>query len=210
MGPSLKIMKHNHVTQMMTIEQSKPHTSTAPIPSNRKAAAQIKQEMENGAADLDNVGCSQAEARDNLKPRKLGNRKKCDTCLFRGVTANCVWVATDRVCTYCRDTFGRPFCSWTLDIPAAAQSGKPQPGNDFSALQAANDKDNILRRSALVGLPGWDTITASEAPVMYELDTGGGDDTEYPVSATEGATMAMEDEEEAWVGPSTTLGLRVP
>ncbi|KAF2869182.1 hypothetical protein BDV95DRAFT_596840 [Massariosphaeria phaeospora] len=112
--------------EMITIEASESETTIAPISSRRKHPDVIKSEMEgkgpNGDPRLTFVGLSMKEARGLLpKGQKVAqDRKKCDTCLFRGLSQNCVWNEDKGVCEYCSRAFGRPFCSFTFDIPAHA------------------------------------------------------------------------------------------
>jgi len=215
-GSALKVVKYDHVAQKITFEVSEPTTHDDPVPNGRKHRSVIENEMQDSTYKLDNVGISMQQARNNQKSRgakPFHNRKKCDTCLLRSRTFNCNWLVNDGVCTNCRDLFGRPWCTWTVDIPAAQVPGQEKygPGNDFPVLQGNNDLDNIMRRSALVGTPTWGASRVSERPIMIDLDTGDdvmetGDDG---IIEPEEAAFAAEDEG-TWVGPSDTPGLRLP
>jgi hypothetical protein len=174
LGNNLRVVKHNHVTQMITVEASEPAISTAPTSGRRKHREVIKKEMQglgsNGNAKLAYVGYSLAEVRKDMYPAKWGQRVSCDTCFFRGSQHTCVWDDGKKVCKCCLEVFGRPFCSWTLDIPTA---------NDLDDLEAKGDEVNIFRRKALLSLPGWRcTDTMCEELSGIEVDMGEDEDEE--------------------------------
>jgi hypothetical protein len=205
MGNNLKVVKHNHVTQMITVEESQRVATTAPISSKRKHEDVIKKEMQgfgpNGDAKLAYVGHSLAEVRKLIYPAKWGLRVRCDTCLFRGAQHSCIWDDGKKVCKCCLQIFGRPFCSWTSGIPSPWQSGRNAPGNDFHDLEAKGNTTDILRRKALLSLPGWPgTDTMSAEPIVMDVDTGE-DEDEGPTELT-AAEAAMEAENDGdWMGP---------
>jgi hypothetical protein len=201
-GTALQMTVYDHVNQKITICDSGPFTTTAPIPGVRKCRNTILEEMQNGAYKLDNVGCSLEQARKNILSagKVFGKRTKCDTCLFLGLAYDCKWDDKDHCCTNCRDLFGRPFCSWSVDVPAEATGDGHEPGNEHEVLQANGDHDNIMRRNALVGTPTSGVIQVSEKPIMIKLDTGddknAGDDKDTGEDGTmdlEGAAFAAED-----------------
>jgi hypothetical protein len=197
----LKVIKHNHVSQKITIEAANPTTTTAAVPGNRKHPDDIKREMEgngpHGDFELANVGLTLAEARQ-VTVAKFGNRKKCDTCMFfpRNTGETCT-VVKDKVCANCLRIYGRPFCSWTPNIPAVYVPGATALGNSFDQLESQGDTENATRRTALHGLKGWaGTDTLSADPVRVALDDGeeieGMLDTELD---------AAEVEDGEWLGP---------
>lgn len=205
LGHNLKVVKHNHVTQMITIEDSERTTTTAPISGRRKHRDVIKKEMQgfgpHGDAKLAYVGYSLAEARTLMQPVKFGLRVRCDTCLFRGAQHKCAWDDENKVCGCCLKIFGRPFCSWTPGIPSPWQSGRKAPGNDFHDLEAQGNTDDILRRKALLSLPGWrGTDTMSADPIVMEVDTGEDEDEEITELTAAEASMAAENDSD-WMGP---------
>jgi len=177
----LKIIKHNAVTQMITIGDAGPFTTTAPISSKRKHPSTILWEMQgsgpHGDAKLQHIGLSLPEVREKMRPQTFGNRARCDTCLFRGGQHRCVWDKEKNVCKTCLMVFGRPFCSWTPGIPSPFLSGTKAPGNDFHHLEKTGNTADIFRRTALLTLKGWpgtDTMTVD--PISMEVDTGEDDD----------------------------------
>jgi hypothetical protein len=190
---------------MITIEDPGRITTTAPVSGKRKHREVIKKEMEgvgpNGDAKLAYVGYSLAEARKLMQPVKFGLRVRCDTCLFRGAQHKCTWDDGNKVCEFCLKILGRPFCSWTVGIPSPFQSGRNAPGNDFHDLEAKGNTTDILRRKALLSLPGWPgTDTMSAEPIVMDVDTGE-DEDEGPTELT-AAEAAMEAENDGdWMGP---------
>jgi hypothetical protein len=180
---SVKVIKHNHVSQMITIEASDPVVTTAPVSGKR------------------NVGLTLAEAR-KVTTVKFGNRKKCDTCMFfnRNTGAACE-IVEDKVCENCLRLYGRPFCSWTPGIPAVSVPGNASIGNSFEQLESNGDTANALRREALHGLKGWsgDAILAAD-PIMIAIDAGEEIDA---MSDTEldAAERGADEHDGEWLGP---------
>jgi hypothetical protein len=202
---SVKVIKHNHVSQMITIEASDPVVTTAPVSGKRKDPDDIKDEMEgngpHGDVELANVGLTLAEAR-KVTTVKFGNRKKCDTCMFfnRNTGAACE-IVEDKVCENCLRLYGRPFCSWTPGIPAVSVPGNASIGNSFEQLESNGDTANALRREALHGLKGWsgDAILAAD-PIMIAIDAGEEIDA---MSDTEldAAERGADEHDGEWLGP---------
>jgi hypothetical protein len=202
---SVKVIKHNHVSQMITIEASDPVVTTAPVSGKRKDPDDIKDEMEgngpHGDVELANVGLTLAEAR-KVTTVKFGNRKKCDTCMFfnRNTGAACE-IVEDKVCENCLRLYGRPFCSWTPGIPAVSVPGSASIGNSFEQLESNGDTANALRREALHGLKGWsgDAILAAD-PIMIAIDAGEEIDA---MSDTEldAAERGADEHDGEWLGP---------
>jgi hypothetical protein len=192
-GSALQVVKYDHVTQKIMIEDSGPSTSTAAVSSHRKDPRVIRQEMQNPAYFLTNVGRSEVEARNNVATGqpKFGKRHKCDTCLFRGPSTNCNWSVIDGCCMYCLTVFGRKFCSWSVDIPSAKQVGV----REFPALEQNGDHENIMRRSALVSTPTWGAAKVNEKPKMIELDTDG-DEDDAEIEDLSARELRLEAEEE--------------
>lgn len=170
----IKVVKHDHVTQKISIEEPGPIKHVAAIPSNRKAPKVILNELKgngpHGKFNIRNVGlsCQQAKVAHG---KGFGKRNKCDVCQLltrnTGFSMTCDWTA-DNVCSNCWMLFGRPCCSWTSDIPSVAT------GNTFADFEARNETANIRRREALMGLKGWrgdGSITMSD-PVIQDLDEG--------------------------------------
>jgi hypothetical protein len=203
----VKVMKHDHVNQSITIEAAKPSTTTAPISSRRKHPDVIKDEMEgrgiHGDFKLENVGLTLAEAR-SVTTVKFGNRRKCDTCMFisrnTGITIGCE-VKQNKVCGNCLKLFGRPFCSWTPGIPAASQTGEVMLGNTFAELASRGDTVNAHRREALHGLQGWTgDAQVSADPAILEIETEADEMDDDEVDAAEDAADSFRG---PWMGPSS-------
>lgn len=198
MGDSLKIIKHDHVKQLVTFNRSQPTTTKSPTSSGRHAPETIRQEMQKSIYKLTNIGLSVKQARANVPPggKKFGTRRKCDTCLFRSTLYSCYWEESDGVCRACRDIYGRPFCSWSVDVPPVSQNADPRmPGNDFPLLFQNNDHDNIMRRKALVALPLWGAGRETGESTMLVVSSG--EDVDDNVQEMAAEDMDEVDDEEA-------------
>jgi hypothetical protein len=139
-------------------------TAVKESPPLRVYPATIRTKIEgrgvHGHFRLANIGCSLAKARA-ATTANFGIRNKCDSCLF---VQKYACTGKDHSCETCLKLYGRPFCSWTPDVPSIEQ-------NTFEDLQSAGDTANVLRRKALFGLPGWqgdETLAAD--PVIREVD----------------------------------------
>jgi hypothetical protein len=127
--------------------------------------------------------------------QKLGARHKCDTCIFFPQT-KCE-VNDNKVCEPTLALFGRPVISWTPGIPGSGN-------NTFEKLEAANDTAGLLKRTALIALPGLrgqaesDTILMVD-PVVLAVDQGdepsGMDEFEL-----DDAERALSEQYEVWEG----------
>jgi hypothetical protein len=194
---NVKVIRYDHVRQLITVEAGKGVTTTAPIPSNRKDPADIMNEMQgnggHGDFGLRNVGLTLAQAK-MATPGKWGRRQKCDCCLFyaqgTGPTG-CTFENGTTVCDGCLQIFGRPACSWTLGIPSA------RAGNTFQDLASLGNTASALIRTALHGLEGsTGDVLLMPDPQMMEVDQE--DDEEQ---GDEVEQNDDEDEDEKWEGP---------
>jgi hypothetical protein len=194
---SVKVIKHDHVNQLITLNACDPITQTPPISSQRKDPQEIKDQMQGngqytpGDVGLQNVGLTLAEARQ-ASTVKFGQRRKCDSCLF--LPERPCEVSQGKVCNNCLKLFGRPFCSWTPGIP-------PTKENTFDALEAKGDMMNVARRTALHGLKGWSgSALVSADPVLIAVDTGIEID-EMSDADFDAAVAEADAHEGEWLGP---------
>ncbi|KAH5747784.1 hypothetical protein HBI17_126290 [Parastagonospora nodorum] len=214
---AVKVVKYDHVDQMITFEAGTGVTTSAPIPNNRLDPDDIENQLKglgvHGDFQLRNVGLSQAESRASITRfggQKLGTRNKCDSCMFLNLNtglngSNKCEVKSGKVCENCRVLYGRPVCSWTPGIPAVYHPSQPTGlGNSFKQLEAQGDATNALRRKALNGLPGWtgdgtnDGMVSAD-PVIVEIDQGNEveDMEEWDL---ENALIAAGEQWEVWGG----------
>ncbi|EAT80620.1 hypothetical protein HBH56_142540 [Parastagonospora nodorum] len=214
---AVKVVKYDHVDQMITFEAGTGVTTSAPIPNNRLDPDDIENQLKglgvHGDFQLRNVGLSQAESRASITRfggQKLGTRNKCDSCMFLNLNtglngSNKCEVKSGKVCENCRVLYGRPVCSWTPGIPAVYHPSQPTGlGNSFKQLEAQGDATNALRRKALNGLPGWtgdgtnDGMVSAD-PAIVEIDQGNEveDMEEWDL---ENALIAAGEQWEVWGG----------
>jgi hypothetical protein len=176
---SVKVVNRDAVNQKITFESFDRIAHTAPISSRRKHPDVIREEMmgrgPHGDLGLLHVGVppSGLQALKNSGVKFRDRRSECDTCMFFSSNTDYpVCKETDRgVCENCIKLYGRPFCSWSPDVPAAAQAGTNMAGNTYNMLESRNDFENILRRKALYGLKGstGDSMMTAD-PIMLEVD----------------------------------------
>jgi hypothetical protein len=100
----VKVTKHDHVAQTITFEAADPVVTSVPMPCECQHPDDIKDEMRgygiHGNITLANVDLSLAEAH---QVATLGNRKKCDTCMFTGQDCE---IKKDKISGTCLSLFG--------------------------------------------------------------------------------------------------------
>lgn len=212
---SIKVIKHDYVRQMVTLEAGKRVTTSGPISSKRKDDKDIIREMKgqgvHGNLRLENVGLDiqGAKKAGAKKNQKFGSRTKCDTCMLlnrnTGLTQGCVPVdgAATFVCRNCAELYGRPACSFSHGMPAQFVPGQNSLGNSFKQLDDQKDTVNVIRREALIGLRGWtgsaDGLVTTD-PVIFQVDTGL-EVEEVDEAQFKDAEKAALEPETDWLGP---------